>query len=166
MNDRFFLYLLILLIAIPSVLSAQTIRVIEETTLRPISNVYIYNNERDKMASTNASGKADLGPFSSADTLNFQHPGFKRFSIAYRQLKTRSFEVELTERAVYMDEIFVTASKRQQQQEEIPQRITRIDEREVQFKNPQTSADLLQSRSEERRVGKECRSGRTKEDRR
>src|SRR5699024_3214776 len=28
---------------------------------------------------------------------------------------------------------------------EIPQRITRIDKREVQFKNPQTSADLLQS---------------------
>src|SRR5699024_3208992 len=145
MNHRLLLSILILLTIIPSLLKAQTVKVVGETTLRPISNVYIYNNGRNKMTSTNTSGKADLAKFSSGDTLSFQHPGFKRLSIAYHQLKARSFEVELTERAVYMDEIFVTASKRQQQQEEIPQRITGIDEREVQFKNPQTSADLLQS---------------------
>src|SRR5699024_1347879 len=66
-------------------------------------------------------------------------------SIAYGRLGARSFTVELTERAGYMDEIFVTASKRRQQQEEIPQRITGIDEREAQFKNPQSAAHLLRS---------------------
>src|SRR5699024_9520459 len=145
MNYRFLLSMLVLLTIIPSFLTAQTVKVVDETTLKPIANVYIYNNGRDKMASTNTGGTADLGRFSPEDTLNFQHPGFKRFSITYERLEARSFEVELTERAVYMDEIFVTASKRQQRQDEIPQRITRIDKREVQFKNPQTSADLLQS---------------------
>ncbi|MCW9705248.1 TonB-dependent receptor [Fodinibius salsisoli] len=126
-------------------LGQKTIKVIAETTLRPISDVYIFNNSRNKVVSTNVEGKAILTKFAAEDTLHFQHPSFKPRVIIFHQLKGDSPTISLVERPVVMDEIFVSANKREQKLEEIPQRIKRIPMDDIQFQNPQTSADLLQS---------------------
>lgn len=124
---------------------SQTIRVIDETTLQPVEKVYIFNEEQNKTAVTNQRGEADISKFDSSDYLIFQHPSFKRRAMAYNEIKEADFLVKLTERSVIMEEIYVSASKREQDQTEIPQKITQITEEQVRFSNPQTSADLLQA---------------------
>ena len=145
MSYRFLLILLGMFFSLPQLLIAQTVKVEDGTTLKPISNVYIFNNSKNKIASTGTDGTADLAKFSADDTLNFQHPGYKRLAISYHKLKKQQFSLKLESRPVRMNEVFVTASKREQKLEDIPQKIARIDEEEVAFQNPQTSADLLQS---------------------
>ncbi|GAA5521863.1 TonB-dependent receptor [Aliifodinibius salicampi] len=126
-------------------LSAQTLTVVNETTLKSIPNVYIYNEGRNKVASTDLDGKADLTKFAEGDTLHFQHPSYQGLQLLFKEVEERNFRIALTERPVIMDEIFVSANKREQKITDIPQKVTRISEDQVIFHNPQTSADLLQS---------------------
>jgi hemoglobin/transferrin/lactoferrin receptor protein len=146
MNYRSFLLLTFasLIFCVDS-LFAQTIKVVDETTLQPVVNVYIYNNDRNRMVSTNVEGEANIAKFTKADTLNFQHPSYQSLSLTYQEVQERANEVKLAEKSVLMDEIYVSASKREQDATEIPQRIAQIAEEQILFNNPQTSADLLQS---------------------
>lgn len=136
------------LLLTPFLLHAQTVTVTDESTLQPVEDVYIYNTQKSKTAVTNAKGQADISRFAPGDTLIFQHPSFKQLVRTAGQLKQQDFEVKLTERTVMLDEIFVSASKREQDQTEIPRKITQIQTEEVAFTNPQTAADLLQASGE------------------
>lgn len=134
----------IVLLSIVSVAPAQTIRVIDESTLQPIASVYIYNDAKNRMASTDRNGETGLSRFSASDTLNFQHPAYKKMRLTFTEIEERNFTIKLTERSVMMEELFVSASRREQDLSEIPQMITRVGTEEIAFKAPQTSADLLQ----------------------
>lgn len=124
---------------------SQTLKVIDETTLQPVENVYIFNEKQTKTAVTNKKGETDISNFETNDYLVFQHPSFKRRALPFAEIKADNFLVKLSERSVIMDEIYVSASKREQDQTEIPQKITQISEEQIRFSNPQTSADLLQA---------------------
>ncbi len=124
---------------------SQTLKVIDETTLQPVENVYIFNEMQNKTAVTNQKGEADISRFNESDYLIFQHPSFKRRAMTYKAIRQADFLVKLTERSVIMEEIYISASKREQDQTEIPQKITQISEEQMRFSNPQTSADLLQA---------------------
>ncbi|SHG03921.1 hemoglobin/transferrin/lactoferrin receptor protein [Fodinibius roseus] len=137
--------LLLLGLLYPPGSSAQTLKVVEETTREAIPQVYIYNNGKNKMTVTDAGGEASLEPFSESDTLNFQHPGFEPFAIRFSRLGERDYEVALTNRGTVMGEVYVSASKWEQALSDIPQKITQIGEEHLQFRNPQTAGDLLQS---------------------
>lgn len=126
-------------------IQAQTVRVIDETTLQPVENVYIFNNRQNTTAVTDARGEADISRFGLDDYLVFQHPSFKRRVLSYAEIEAAGFQVQLTERSVIMEEVFVSASKREQDETEVAQKVTRISPEDIRFANPQTSADLLQS---------------------
>ncbi|MDX1617733.1 MAG: TonB-dependent receptor, partial [Balneolaceae bacterium] len=142
---RLFTALLLVLILGPGFTAAQTVKVVNETTLQPVDNVYLFNQDRDRTAQTNAAGEARLATFGTGDYITFQHPSYKRITLTFEQISRLDFTVKLVERSVKMDEIFVSASKWEQSQSEIPQKITRIDNEEIRFGNPQTAADLLQN---------------------
>lgn len=145
MNLQLLFYILVPLFLLDyTTVFGQTLKVVNESTSEPVENVYVFNLSHDKMVVTDASGTANLSRFSESDTLNFQHPGFNRLQIPYVELKAHNFNVKLVERSVMMEEVFVSASKREQDQTEITQQITRIGIEQIQFNNPQTSADLLQ----------------------
>ncbi len=145
MNLQLLFYSLALLLLLNcTAVLGQTLKVVNESTSKPVENVYVFNLSHNKMSVTDAAGIADISKFSASDTLNLQHPGYKKLQIPYTALKTHNFEVTLIERSVMMGEVFVSASKREQGQTEIPQKITRIGVEQIQFHNPQTSADLLQ----------------------
>ncbi|MDX1671983.1 MAG: TonB-dependent receptor [Balneolaceae bacterium] len=137
------IFVLILAAAIP--LSAQTLKVINETTLQPIENVYVYNNAKNRTAVTNAKGEIDLSKFSRSDTLFFQHPSYKRKVRTFQQVEARDYLVKMVERSIKMEEVYVSASKRMEDQSQIPQKITQVNTEQIRFSNSQTSADLLQN---------------------
>lgn len=141
----FFPAMVLLMVSGPLCSLAQTLKVVEERTFKAIPNVYIFNNGRNKMAVTDANGEALLESFSKDDTLNFQHPGFEPYAVRLSQLEEKGYQVILAKQSAVMDEVFVSASKWEQKRTEIPQKVTQIGTEQVQFRNPQTSADLLQS---------------------
>lgn len=133
----------IVLFLVNGELFAQTVKVISEKSSNPVVNVYIYNNGKNKMVATDSKGEASIETFSSGDTLNFQHPSYKSLSLSLKEVKQRDFLVELEEKSVLMDNIYVSASKRAEDRTKIPQPIIQIEQEQIALSNPQTSADLL-----------------------
>jgi len=124
---------------------AQTVSIVNESTQEAVPSVYIYNSDRSQATVTNARGEASLDAFSAQDTLHFRHPGYEPHTMLFSQLSENSFRVALVRRSAVMNEVFISASKWEQERTEIPQQIAQIGEEQVRFHNPQTSADLLQS---------------------
>jgi hemoglobin/transferrin/lactoferrin receptor protein len=144
MNYRAFLVSLsVVFLFSADLLLGQTLKVVDKTTLEPIPNVYIYNNERNKMASTDAEGEANISKFTQADTLNFQHPAYQPLSLSYQQVEERGNQVRLAEKSVVLEEVYISASKRPQDITEIPQRISQISEEPMLPNNHQTPVDPL-----------------------
>ncbi len=124
---------------------SQDVIVLNNLSYQPIPGVAIYNSSRSKSILTDLNGAANLVKFEDNETIYFRH-------LSYQILKTTKQDVlEGTKRILLhpntqsLKEIVVSASKFVQSKEEIPQKITSLDVKTIQFTNPQTSADLLEN---------------------
>ncbi|WP_445734315.1 TonB-dependent receptor [Mariniflexile sp.] len=135
----FFLFLLA-----PLILHAQNIKVLNSITKEPIFGVAIYNVDKSKSVVTNFLGEASLSAFSNTETIYFKHLSHVLKEITKIQL-AGSNRVYLESNTQGLDEIVVSASKFKQNKKDIPQKIVSISAKNIQFTNPQTSADLLES---------------------
>jgi len=124
-------------------LSGQTIKVTDNSSMQPIENVAIFNLDHSKTALTNEKGKAGIPTFNENDTLFFQHASYQDFILPYSEVQKMGFEINLTKSTVNLSEFVVSASKWEQKREEVPNKISSIKVKEIEFLNPQTSADLL-----------------------
>lgn len=124
---------------------AQTLQVLEEDTRNPVKNVYIYTEEGENGMVTDASGEVDISNFKESGRILFQHPSYEQQVFSYDEIQEANFVVLLARRTVALGELYVSASKREQDESEIVQQITQIDQQNIGFGNPQTSADLLES---------------------
>ena len=127
---------------------SQEILILDETNLSPIENVGIFTPDMSTSALTNIQGKADISEFNNELHIYFQHPSFKQKTLSYSDLKDLGFIIKLNERTIKLSEIIIAANKWEQQSSEIPNKIISITAKSIQFKNPQTTADLIGSSNE------------------
>lgn len=125
-------------------LAAQTVQIVEEETGEPIENVYVYNDEKNITRTSDRQGEIDFNSFKEGQFITFQHPSYVRRTFSYTQIAEMDFIIRLTKQPVNMEEVFVSASKWEQDVAKIPQKISRISPEEIERGNPQTSADILQ----------------------
>ncbi|MFH1937017.1 MAG: TonB-dependent receptor, partial [Bacteroidota bacterium] len=125
-------------------LSGQQVTVLDRSDLQPIEQVSITNKDHSSLVVTNSQGRADLSVFSSSDTLFFTHIAFQPFSATKRELSGPGSRVYLTEHIIRLDEFVISANRTQQKKSELPYKIETISAKEIQFENPQTSAQMLE----------------------
>ena len=123
---------------------AQQIKVINYNTGETISGVAIYNKTQKKSTTTNLNGEANLDKFKASEIIYFKHLSFETSSINKSRL-SKSSTVFLIPNLQDLEEIVISASKFKQHKNEIPQKIVNINAKGIQFSNPQTSADLLET---------------------
>jgi len=138
----------VLLISQVYITVAQQLKVIDKSNLKPVYNVAVYNLNHTKTTLTNYDGYADLNEFDYNDTLIFQHPSFQNLILPYKTIENLNFIITLTESTVNLSEVVVSASKWEQDINEVPRQIASIDAKEIDFYNPQTAADMLGSTNE------------------
>jgi len=124
--------------------NSQTVTVLEEGTKTPISGVTIFNFKKDKSVITNLDGQASISGFTKDETIYFQNILYKKRAIKIAKLGV-DFVVYLTPKIEDLNQIIISASKFEQSKRDIPQTIVNINASDIQFENPQTSADLLES---------------------
>lgn len=120
----------------------QTITVVDKMTGQPVSNVALYSTNPHNSTITNAKGQADISIFKSADKVSIKHVSYVEQSLTYSALASMK-TVELEVSNISLNEVVISANRWEQENREVPHRIEKITQREVQFLNPQTSADLL-----------------------
>lgn len=136
----------VILLLIVQPIMAQRLKVIDGKTKLPVENVVVIALNADEQTVSNSEGIVDLSWFGTASILSFQHPSYKELTLAKKDLPGNT--IHLTERIIKMKDVVISANKWEQDPDEIPQEIISISAKEIAFKNPQTSADLLSQSGE------------------
>ncbi|ULC59891.1 TonB-dependent receptor [Flaviramulus sp. BrNp1-15] len=137
-------YLIFFFLIAHTCLHAQNVKVLNSVTKEPIFGVAIYNADKSKSVITNFRGEAELDEFSNTETIYFKHLSHVLRKITKLQLGN-SNRIYLVSNTHGLEEIVISASKFEQNRKDIPQKIVSIKAKDVQFTNPQTSADLLEN---------------------
>jgi len=116
---------------------------VDSEDLRPVPDVIILNNSKTKYITSNKSGKADISTFSEEKTICFQHFTYERICLSPDELRERNYEVKLTKKLFAMEEFVISASRREENRDEVPNKITSIPKPILQIQNPQTAADVI-----------------------
>ncbi len=131
------------LLAFPSMVMAQKIRVVDRNTGNPVERVALYTPSLKKSVITGVDGYASLDGFTEGDTIIFQHPSYHKTLMTKKQILASGGTVFLEHRVVMLDESVVSVSRWEQEKREVPNRIVTIQNDRIDFFNPQTAADLL-----------------------
>lgn len=122
---------------------AQELRIFNKTTLEPVADVLVYNTARGLYEVSNDKGEVAVSGVKPSDTLVVQHQAFVTEYLVLRELALADYEVFLTQKIVLIDEVVISASKTEESVSELANQVRVIGDREIRFRNPQTSADLL-----------------------
>lgn len=144
MKHKLIIFILFPFLSLGNLISAQEIKVISEKFGEPIEQVLATNQMQNITSVSNEFGKMDISAFNASDTLFFHHAAFIDLVISYQQtLKLGVVKLKIKE--VSLKEVIISANKWEENIEEIPNKIEKIDSKTIAFANPQTSADLLKN---------------------
>ena len=121
-------------------LSAQKVIIVDENTREPIVGVTIFNFVKTKTNISGFEGKVSITRFQNFERIYFQHISYLGKSIIKSNVNDTIF---LSPKSTDLNEIVISASKFEQIRKEIPQKIISLESKDIEFANPQTSADLL-----------------------
>ena len=127
---------------------SQKLKIFDSETLQPVENVAVYSSDRTKSSISNSRGIARLDRFENEDSVFFQHPTYKHIVRTKHQLKKMNYSIGLEKRVIMLEEFVISANRWEQNRREVPNKITTLSEKEIEFENPQTSADLLGNTNE------------------
>lgn len=127
---------------------AQKLQVKDGETLFPVEDVAVYNETKQKSGLTDANGIVDIDVFDSEESIYFQHPSYKPVSYTKKEILQSGLVVYLESKVYAIEEFVISAYRWEQNPREIPNKITRIQQKEIVFNNPQTTADLLSQTNE------------------
>jgi hemoglobin/transferrin/lactoferrin receptor protein len=122
----------------------QEILVISEQNGQAIEQVLLTNQNQNKTAVSNHSGVIDLSAFNAQDSLIFHHATFYDYSISYSKALKQKV-IQLHPKQFKLKEVVISASKWEENIQEIPNKIEKLDSKAIELSNPQTSADLLKN---------------------
>lgn len=137
----FFSYIFFTLIV--GTLQAQEVRVLDQATLQPVENVWIYNEAQTMSFHTDHTGTVYLKKIRPQELLSFSHPSYENFFTTLKELKAADYQLRMKEKVILIDELVVSAHRWEQDKKEIPHKIVSIGPKQVEFSNPQTAADML-----------------------
>ncbi len=123
--------------------NAQSITILERETDEPIAGVVLYNAKKTITTTTDINGKVDIAKFSDTERIFFQNLRYTKVSLTKNQILSNGNLVYLDLKIEGLDQVVISASKFEQDQKDIPQRIVSLKAEDISFSNPQTSADAL-----------------------
>lgn len=121
---------------------AQEVTILDQATMEPIIGVAVYNSSKTKNVISDFDGKVELDKFDQNELLTFQHISYYNRRMIKSNITTL---VLLKPKTLDLDLVVISASKFEQSQREVPQKILSLKKEDIEFAMPQTSADLLKN---------------------
>jgi hemoglobin/transferrin/lactoferrin receptor protein len=117
--------------------------VIDQSTLQPVEDAMIYNHDHTWSVTTDYDGNASLEGISGDEQITIGHPSFELYFTSPKQLESFNYQVLLRQKIILIDEVVIAANRWEQEKKQTPNRIVSIGPGEIEFSNPQTTADML-----------------------
>jgi hemoglobin/transferrin/lactoferrin receptor protein len=122
---------------------SQTVTVIDNEEHVPIPDVAIHNQSNSKLVYSNRFGKAEISAFDTDELICFQHFSYERVCLSINDIKQADYKIILTRKVFDIEEFVISANRWEQNKNEVPNKITSLIAPVIQFRNPQTAADLI-----------------------
>lgn len=140
MKRIFFLWLLL---GWTSMSYAQTLTITDQETERPVEGVFLVSESPRASTTTNTNGQANISAFKNAEKIEIRHLSYKTQVLSYSQIQDDNFRIALEQSSLNLDQVVVSATRWEQESEDIPAKISIISAQDIAFQNPQTAADML-----------------------
>jgi hemoglobin/transferrin/lactoferrin receptor protein len=127
---------------------SQTILITDDEENKPVSDVVIINQSGSIMVYSDKSGKADIDLFSAEEKICFQHFSYERLCLTTIEIKNLGYKISLKRKVFPLEEYVVSANRWEQNKNEVPNKISVIPSPAINFRDPQTAADLISSSDE------------------
>jgi len=122
---------------------AQIVTVVDSEDSRPVSDVAVLIETGTMFIYTGRSGKADISSFENEPFVCFQHFTYERICLTWSEIRDSGFRISLNRKLFAFEEFVVSASRWEQNRNEVPNKIAIVTRQEIRLQNPQTAADLL-----------------------
>ncbi len=122
----------------------RTIQILDSETDEPIPDVAVIDSRSGVYGISNPAGLVRRSPFMASDNVCFQHFAYDPLCLSADELERKGYIVRLNRRVFELEESIITARRREDRSEEIPNRITPVTRPVIEMGNPQTAADLLE----------------------
>jgi hemoglobin/transferrin/lactoferrin receptor protein len=123
---------------------AQTLIVTDNSSREKISTVII-RDKNNKVVSSDNAGKADISELDKSGEIIVYHPSYSTYVLNENEKKEKSSEIRLSAKMVVLDEIVLSANRFKEHKIDVPYSIHVLHQKEIEFVNQATSADLLQN---------------------
>jgi hemoglobin/transferrin/lactoferrin receptor protein len=123
---------------------AQNITVRDNSSRDLLPNVVI-KDKNGKTATTNNAGSVNISELDKSDSLSLGNVSYhsKKFMAGDQDMA-----LTLSSKLIQLDEIVFSANKKEENKMDVPYNITVIKQKEIEFTNPATTADMLQNTGE------------------
>ena len=135
---------IILLVFLQSSSFSQKIYGVDELN-EPIFNVSFYTSDLIKSSFSNLQGEVDLSIFKENDSINIQHPSFKKLVILKNKINQK---IILESLIIEIDEVVISVNRWKENLNEVTNKNLLIDRNLIEKTSPQTSGDLLEKTGE------------------
>ena len=120
-------------------LQAQIVTVKDQTTKNPLELVSVYNSDPNRALLTNSNGKVNIERLDKNKKIVFQLLGYEKLEATFSDLEANNFIVLMKETTISLDNVVVSSNRWEENKSEVPS-----TPRDVDFQNPQTTADMLE----------------------
>ncbi len=122
---------------------AQTITVMDKSSREGLAGVRI-TGKNNLSVITNIKGQADVSTLIKGDSATVFLPGYSTCKVLINAGATEQF-IELTTKTVYLNEVILSANRKQENKIDVPYTVDIIKQKDIEFGNQPTSADVLQN---------------------
>lgn len=137
-------YLLFSVLLYSYVLKSQTLSVSDNSTREKISGV-VFQDSTGQTVSSNSNGLADITTLNKAGTIVVLHASFNTYTLTNEEKSGSKNYIRLISKMVQLDEIILSANRYEEHKIEVPYTVDVIHQKEIEFVNQPTSAELLQN---------------------
>ena len=124
-------------------LQGQSITVIDAFTQRPLEEVLVVNQNKERYVTSDSNGKIDLEQFDATDQLSFQLMGYETLSLSLEEIKKRENVIALFLDEKQLEEIVLSVARTAEQSKKIAEKVSVIGQKSIAAQSPSTGADLL-----------------------
>ena len=121
----------------------QNVKVLDKETGKIVKNVNIFNEFNTISLTTNKNGFSDISSIQENEIIFFSHLAYAVLKIKKSDLRKSKFVVFLTKESEELDEVVISAFKKEEKAKRIAEQISVLSSKEIRKISPQTSADLL-----------------------
>ena len=124
-------------------LHGQSITVIDAFTQRPLEEVMVVSQNKERYSSSDNKGKIGLEQFEASGLLTFQLMGYETLTLSLEEIKDRRNVIALFLDEKQLEEIVLSVARTAEQSRKIAEKVAVIDQKSIATQSPTTGADLL-----------------------